>query len=147
DHTMTHPDLTTLSNSQVISELKGQLQLSLSITGQQENLFRPAYGRHNATTDSVANGLGLTEVSWTYSPGDANSPAPTPDAIAAGVLANVRDGSIILVHDGHPNTLTALPRIIAGLKAKGLAPGRILPSATPIADYNGDPMYVKVVPW
>jgi peptidoglycan/xylan/chitin deacetylase (PgdA/CDA1 family) len=46
-------------------------------------------------------------------------PGPTADAIVAKVLANARDGSIVLMHLGGYETLDALPRIIDGLADKG----------------------------
>jgi hypothetical protein len=40
------------------------------------------------------------------------------DTVARGV----RNGSIVSLHFGHQGTLTALPAILDGLKAKGLEP-------------------------
>jgi peptidoglycan/xylan/chitin deacetylase (PgdA/CDA1 family) len=37
-------------------------------------------------------------------------------------MANVRDGSIILLHEGHPGTLVALPLLIKELREKGYEP-------------------------
>ena len=53
--------------------------------------------------------------------------------VARNILANVKPGSIILLHDGIDGTVTAdrtvlvkaLPLILDGLKAKGLTPVRL----------------------
>ena len=34
----------------------------------------------------------------------------------------MRPGSIILLHEGHPNTIKALPQIIEKLRERGLEP-------------------------
>jgi peptidoglycan/xylan/chitin deacetylase (PgdA/CDA1 family) len=149
NHTMTHPDLTSLTPSQITAELSDQQQLTQSLTGYTETLYRPPYGLRNATVDLIASSLGLTMTSWTYSTGDAGSTQPTTAEIVSDVLANARAGSIILMHDGRLDsaTVAAIPQIIAGLRAKGLVPGKIVPSSTSILDVNGDPMFVNVVPF
>ena len=55
------------------------------------------------------------------------------EAVARTILADVRPGSIILLHDGLDGNVTAdrsvlrtaLPLILDGLKAKGLTPVRL----------------------
>jgi peptidoglycan/xylan/chitin deacetylase (PgdA/CDA1 family) len=47
------------------------------------------------------------------------------------VLSGADNGSVVLLHDGLPGTLAAVPQIITALKNEGLAPGKIVPSSTP----------------
>jgi peptidoglycan/xylan/chitin deacetylase (PgdA/CDA1 family) len=47
---------------------------------------------------------------------------PGRDAVVQRVLAGVRPGSIVSLHLGHAGTVAALPRILAGLDARGLRP-------------------------
>ena len=47
---------------------------------------------------------------------------PTADDIVAKVLSRADGGSIVLMHLGGEHTLDALPRVIEGLRAKGLEP-------------------------
>jgi hypothetical protein len=57
---------------------------------------------------------------------------------------------VVLMHDGHTNTLGAIPGILSGLKSMGLCPGMIVPDPTNADnqfDYNGLPMNWKVVAW
>lgn len=155
DHTMDHKSLTgastvasPLSDSQITSEIRGQASLALSQTGVTENLFRPPYGDMSAHTFSFVQGLGFTSVMWTYDTNDWKD--PTSSAIVSGVLANVQDQSVVLMHDGHANTLGAIPGILSGLKSMGLCPGKIVPDPTNgdnQFDYNGLPMNWKVVAW
>lgn len=45
-----------------------------------------------------------------------------PSAGRRTVAAQVRPGSIISLHLGHPGTVTAMPAILAGLRSRGLRP-------------------------
>jgi peptidoglycan/xylan/chitin deacetylase (PgdA/CDA1 family) len=146
DHTMTHPDLTTLTDEQITAELAGQKQLARSIAGYNEVVYRPPYGAENGNTWNDAFALGLMETTWTYDTNDWQE-VPT-SAIVNGALANAHDQAIILMHDGRPNTLAAIPQIAAGLRAKGLCSGKIVQSwENPINNAWGYPMYVNVVPF
>jgi hypothetical protein len=76
------------------------------------------------------------------------------------VLAEVRPGSIILLHDGggmRGQTVAAIPRIVRGLRARGLTPvpvGRLLESdppprdgaPAPSVDPAADPVGVSTTP-
>jgi peptidoglycan/xylan/chitin deacetylase (PgdA/CDA1 family) len=70
DHTMTHPDSTTLTDEQVTGELKEQKQLAQSIAAYNEVVYRPPYGPENGSTWTDAVALGLMETTWTYDTND-----------------------------------------------------------------------------
>jgi peptidoglycan/xylan/chitin deacetylase (PgdA/CDA1 family) len=84
-------------------------------------LFRPPYLAVTPEIVAVAGGLGL----WTIGAdvlSDDWLGFMTPRAIARRVLARVRPGSIVLLHDGlkpRPATVAALPAIVAGLERRG----------------------------
>ena len=93
--------------------------------------FRPPHGTHTPFMAHVAAERGMTMITWDVSAGDW----ATTDGqlVAQRVLAQVRPGSIILLHDSIDGNvdadrsvmLTALPLILDGLKAKGLQPVRL----------------------
>ena len=56
-------------------------------------------------------------VLWTDDPGDFAR--PTASTIEERVLSTVRNGSIILLHDGIPETLEMLPGLIDKLRKQG----------------------------
>jgi peptidoglycan/xylan/chitin deacetylase (PgdA/CDA1 family) len=155
DHSMDHQSFTgqsagtrPLTDSQMAAEIQGQASLALSQANYTENLFRPPYGDMNQHTFDLVNSLGFTSVMWTYDTNDWKVP-PT-SAIVNGVVANARDQAVVLMHDGHTNTLNAIPGILSGLKSMGLCPGKIVPDPTNgdnQFDYNGLPMNLKVVAW
>jgi peptidoglycan/xylan/chitin deacetylase (PgdA/CDA1 family) len=143
DHTFDHPDLATLTNAQVTSQLSRQKTIAQNQTGQVEQVFRPPFGSYKASTYDLGNNLNMSLVSWTHDTKDYEDP-PTTQTVNF-VLNNAKNQTIFLMHDGHPNTLAAIPRILDGLKAKGLCVGKIIPSNTSIPNEWGDPQFVKVV--
>lgn len=146
DHTWDHTDLTTLDDAGITSELKQQMDLTKQLTGETEVLYRPPYGAENGNTWNDAFALGLMEATWTYDTNDWTSPSVS--SIVDGALANAHDQAIVLMHDGYPNTATAIPQIIAGLKTRHLCAGKIIQSwNNPINNAWGFPMYVNVVPF
>jgi peptidoglycan/xylan/chitin deacetylase (PgdA/CDA1 family) len=145
NHTWDHPDLATLPRAAQTDELKRQKDIVQSTTGQAENVFRPPYGAYTGTTYTLARNLGMDLVSWTDDTKDYTDPSTA--ATVNFVLSRAADQKIFLMHDGHANTLAAIPQILDGLTAKGLCSGKIVPSATPMPNAWGDPQYVRVVPF
>lgn len=86
---------------------------------QRLSLFRFPYGACNPQALQAVNAAGLVAVQWDLSTGDP-SPATSAQAITAA-MSRARPGSIIIAHaNGRGyHTAEALPRAIAGLKAKG----------------------------
>lgn len=90
--------------------------------------FRPPHGTHTPFMARVVGDHGMRMITWDVSAADWG----TNDAqlVARRVLANVRPGSIILLHDGIDGSvsadrsvlLAALPLILDGLAARGLQP-------------------------
>jgi len=84
--------------------------------------FRPPGGAVSATVLATAQGLGERTVLWSVDPADWQ-PGVTADQLVQRVLAVVRPGAIVLLHDGGGNrsaTAAALPAIIDGLRRLGL---------------------------
>jgi peptidoglycan/xylan/chitin deacetylase (PgdA/CDA1 family) len=155
DHTWDHQSFTgqstgakPLTDAQITQEIQSQADLAKSQTGITEDLLRPPYGDMFSSTFDFVTSLGYTDVMWTYDTNDWKDPSTS--AIVSGVLANVHDQSVVLMHDGHPNTLAAIPGILSGLRSMGLCPGKIVPDPTNADhqfDYNGLPMDLKVTAW
>lgn len=93
--------------------------------------FRPPHGQHTPLMARVVDRHRMEMVTWDVSAGDW----ATRDGglVARRVLAKVRPGSIILLHDGLDGRVTAdqsvlvtaLPQILDGLRARGLQPVRL----------------------
>ncbi|CAM4188757.1 polysaccharide deacetylase family protein [Paenibacillus tarimensis] len=125
NHSYTHPHMTTLSSSQMSSEITRTQQAIQSATGSAPKLFRPPYGETNAALKSVAAQNGLTEVLWNVDSQDWNGASTAQIVAAAGRLQN---GDVFLMHDHYQSTLQAIPQIAQNLKSRGLCSGMISPS-------------------
>jgi peptidoglycan/xylan/chitin deacetylase (PgdA/CDA1 family) len=84
--------------------------------------FRPPGGAASPAVAAAAQGLGDRTVLWSVDPADWQ-PSVTSDQLVQRVLAAVRPGAVVLLHDGGGNrsaTVAALPAIIDGLRRLGL---------------------------
>ncbi len=119
-HSWGHARLDQLTAEAIAEDLRlveNQVQTNLS---REISLLRPPYGGRNDNVLAVAKQLGYKVIIWDVDPRDWED--PPPEKIVAGVLEQVKPGSIIIMHEGHPNTLKALPVIIQRLRERGLEP-------------------------
>ena len=120
NHTYTHPDLTRTGDA--TTQLTQTTAAIEQAAGYAPCVFRPPYGAENAGVVDAALAQRMSTVVWDVDPSDYTRPG-TP-AIVARVLGHVRNGSIVLMHDGggdRSQTLAAVPQIIAALRARGYA--------------------------
>lgn len=92
------------------------------LAGRPPLWWRPTYGVPSAAALAVARSLSLRPVLWTawgrdWADGEASS-------VADRVLRGVTGGGTVLLHDvdGTP-CAAALPEVVAGVRARGLALG------------------------
>ncbi|KAI8971559.1 hypothetical protein BDF20DRAFT_824864 [Mycotypha africana] len=69
-HTWTHSYLTTLSNEQIVAELKWTELAIKQITGVSPRLFRPPYGDIDNRVRDIGTALGFTSVIWDHDTND-----------------------------------------------------------------------------
>ena len=115
NHTYNHKNLTTLSITEVISELSRTRLLIKDITGVDTYLYTPPGGQYNSRVIKEANSCGYKMALWSVFPEDHRNPPPV---IYEKVVSKSRDGSVVLLHNGPPDTIDALPKIIEKLKAR-----------------------------
>jgi len=117
NHTYHHLRLPTLSPEGIARELRsGSLAIARAI-GSTTNLFRPPGGEYDERVIAVVKRLGYAMVLWTDDPGDFAKPGAK--VIEQRTLGRVRNGAIILLHDGSQQTLEVLPNMLRRLKAQG----------------------------
>jgi peptidoglycan-N-acetylglucosamine deacetylase len=100
--------------------------------GPPPTLFRPPGGSFSPYVIEAAGAYGERVVLWSVDPTDWK-PGMTAREIARNVLGAVRPGSIVILHDGGGDrsaTVAALPRIIRGIRRKGLGLAMIDPERT-----------------
>jgi peptidoglycan/xylan/chitin deacetylase (PgdA/CDA1 family) len=118
DHTYTHPLLTALGAGEQQAQIAGTQQALERASGGPVFLFRPPYGAHDAVTDRIARSHGLLEILWNVDSRD--SLGASYAQIERTVLAGLRGGSIILMHENHGQTIRAMLTIFAALRRRGL---------------------------
>ena len=95
---------------------------SLRRLGGEPMLFRPPGGSFSPGVVHAAEALGERIVLWSVDPRDWQ-PGATARRIARHVLAALRPGSIVILHDGGGDrsaTVAALPAIVKAIRHRGL---------------------------
>jgi peptidoglycan-N-acetylglucosamine deacetylase len=113
DHTMTHPFLPELSQSEMTYQIADARSLIERAADQPVFLFRPPYGSRTPAIDAEARSHGLLEVLWTVDSRD--SLGANYAGIEQNVTAGLHPGSIILMHENRGQTIRALPVIFAAI--------------------------------
>ena len=133
NHTYGHRHLWTLSPAASIAEVdRGAAAIAHTI-GAPPRYFRPPWGTFNWAAYARAGQIGERRILWSVRPEGLLVTAPAARMVAL-VVRKAHPGAIVNLHDrgGHPSTpketWTALPGMIAGLRARGfeVVPLRVL---------------------
>ncbi len=120
NHTWSHPRLTTVTGevlNQQVLDTQAVIQRAAGVTPA---CLRPPYGDRDATVNARVTELGLRMSLWSVDPEDWMRPGTA--TIVDRVLARVRPGAVILLHDGLRNrgqTVAATERLLATLTEQG----------------------------
>ncbi|MFC4639838.1 polysaccharide deacetylase family protein [Deinococcus hohokamensis] len=82
------------------------------------HLYRPPYGGHSPLTRLLARLQGRQVALWDVEGRDWTAGDPT--VLAAQTLAQMRPGSVVLLHDGPAVTPALLAELLKGLDTRGL---------------------------
>lgn len=118
NHTWKHPTLNSLSPEKVNEEIEKTNQVIKEATGVDVKLLRPPYGSANKKVQDISTSHGMTIVNWNIDTNDWKKGA-TAETMTSEVLKNLRDGSIILMHDRYEHTLQTTELLIDQIRAKG----------------------------
>ena len=118
NHSTNHYSLTSLSDTQMRSDLKETNRAISAVIGRRPRLMRPPYGARNHRVDAVARQLRMPEILWNVDTLDWRY--PDSSRLTNTVLTSARPGSIVLMHDAiNRSTITAMPAIIDQLQHRG----------------------------
>ncbi|CAO3616697.1 unnamed protein product [Cunninghamella echinulata] len=115
-HTWSHNYMTSLTNEQIVAELKWNELVIKEATGFSPRFFRPPYGDIDNRVRDVAKALGFTAVIWTHDTNDwalTENKAFKPEFIAGNVTQWVTEsatsqvGGVSLEHDLYDVTVKA----------------------------------------
>ena len=133
NHTLHHRPMRLMDEATAYAEIEGGRRL-VAAAHAGPAWFRPSGTPHAKPHILAAAGRAgyRTSLSFDVDPADYTDPGPA--AVVARVLAKVGNGSIVSLHLGHAGTAAAMPRILAGLRARGLTAvtvSTLLPGVTP----------------
>lgn len=114
NHTFHHIQLTKVTKEMARDEVLKTSNAIYEITGEYPVYIRPPFGAWQEGLDLAVT---MIPVLWDIDSRDWES--QNTDAICRTVLPNVKDGSIVLMHDGYRTTVEACKRIIKELKEEG----------------------------
>ena len=119
NHSTTHPDLRRLTAEQVQNEMLTLENQIYEITGLRTALMRPPYGFVTDENIRQLQDLGYKIIKWTVDTNDWRD--MDIDKVLINTMPNIRDGSIILMHDYLSQSVTkeVLPEIIHSLRSQG----------------------------
>ena len=128
-HCQRHRNLLRLTPWQVREDLARARWAIETDAGVSPRLYRPPYGVLNAAALVLARRRGWRTLLWSHWGRDWERRA-TPESIAARLTAGAGAGAVLLLHDADDysapgswrRTAAALPRVLATLGERGLAP-------------------------
>ncbi len=125
NHTYHHVDLLKTNNKTVIEEIDRTNKVLTAITGTTPHVVRPPHGFRDPAVMAIMAERGLAVVEWSVMARDWTNPGV--EVIVDRIVDKVRNGSIILLHDGDGiegkasrlQSVEATRRIIQTLTAEG----------------------------
>jgi peptidoglycan-N-acetylglucosamine deacetylase len=118
DHTFTHPVLPALPPEEAEHEIVSAQAAIARASGGPVFLFRPPYEAMDAADTSIVHAHHLLQILWDVDSQD--SLEGDYAEIASKVIAGLKPGSIILMHENHGQTIRALPYIFAAIRRRHL---------------------------
>lgn len=117
-HSMTHPDMTRLSRSEIKQELSENMRLIEDLTNYTPKLFRPPYGYYNNTLIEVCDELGLSCIEWSVDSLDWKGLSASE--LSGRVIERATNGSIVLFHNNSDNILEGLKMTLEHFKTQNI---------------------------
>ena len=119
DHTLTHPQMPTLSSADQLHQITAGRSLGESILGRSMlRVFRPPYGHYDTRTLAAAGKAGFkTVLMWDVAIQDTSRHRTLAELLAAGERGT--NGSVILMHCGPNATPYLLQPLIDHYRARG----------------------------
>ena len=121
NHSVTHPDLTTLSDEKVYTEIIGCEEAYYNLTGKQMDLFfRPPGGDYSRRTMQITKDLGYMSVFWSVAYNDYDSHnQPGKEYVLNHFETYHHNGAIVLMHNDSDSNKEAMEEVILYLKQQG----------------------------
>lgn len=121
NHSVTHADLTALTDEKIYEEIIGCEEAFYELTGKQMDLyFRPPEGSYSRRTMQVTEDLGYKTIFWSIAYGDYDKDnQPGKDYVINHFDTYHHNGAIPLMHNDSDSNLEAMDEVLTLLKEQG----------------------------
>ena len=119
NHSEHHKHMSELTYNDVKQEIDTVTKKVQDLTGQTMQLFRPPYGDYDNQLIYQLKDCGYYPIQWSVDSLDWKNYGVNNVIDTILNHKNLKNGAIILMHNGAKYTAQALPKIIEGLQAKG----------------------------
>lgn len=116
-HSWNHANLTRLSVGNIQNDIIRTHQTIESMVGPTPRMFRAPYGAVNNNVRQAARNTGFALINWSVDPQDWRF--RNANTVHQNVMRAVHPGAIVVLHDIHPTTATAMERVIPDLITRG----------------------------
>ena len=132
NHTIHHPSLPEMTDSQVEEEVLGLDRAFNDKFGQHMRFLRPPKGEYSERTLALTQKLGYCNLFWSFAYDDwYRDKIRGPEYAYSIVMRNLHNGAVLLLHAVSKDNAQALDRIIKGSVEKGYVfgdPDELLPA-------------------
>ncbi|MDR0979590.1 MAG: polysaccharide deacetylase family protein [Candidatus Nomurabacteria bacterium] len=113
-HSWNHANLAQMSSASITADLTKTANAIKNAGGVAPTLLRPPYG---STSRTLQNTAAFPLILWSVDTRDWES--RNVNSVYNATVRSVKNGSIVLFHDIHATTVTAIDRLIPALKKAG----------------------------
>jgi peptidoglycan/xylan/chitin deacetylase (PgdA/CDA1 family) len=119
NHSWSHPALGPMPEDAVRDQLRRTHEAITRACGVAPLTFRPPYGSITPVQQEwIAREFGYPTILWSVDPNDWKD--RNSSVVSSRILRGARAGSIILAHDIHATTVSAMPSTLPALTRRGL---------------------------
>lgn len=116
-HSYNHAHYNNLSHDELISDMDKCDRVIYDLIGKNTRIFRSPYGEYNNTVVNAAKESGRVLIQWDVDSLDWKD--LSCEEMLKRITPNVKNGSIILLHNGTKYTASSLPVILKTLTQNG----------------------------
>jgi len=121
NHSVTHPDLTKLTDEKIYEEIIGCEEAFYELTGKQMDMyFRPPEGAYSQRTLQITEDLGYKTIFWSIAYNDYDKKnQPGRDWVIDHFTTYHHNGAIPLMHNDSQSNMEAMDAVLTLLKEQG----------------------------
>lgn len=121
NHTMSHRDMSRLSDAEFAAELNGLVDLYREQTGKEmAPYYRPPEGTYSKSNLMQAQKMGYKTIFWSFAYADwDNDKQPSEEAAKKKIRENMHPGAVLLLHPTSATNAAILGELIREWKAEG----------------------------